>query len=116
MTKEKPISMQQIFRWLVEAIKYAYMTHDLEPPLGIKSHQTREQVVSITEMAGIDPQLICQTATWASSNNFAKYYRHVLIARARLVFGRRVLKLAGPSSRVTGTGSLLGYQITQQNS
>ena len=90
VTKGKPISKQWISKWLVETIKYAYTAHDLDVPQGVKGHQTRKQAVSISEMAGVDPQLICQAATWASLSTFAKYYRLNLMAKARSDFGRSV--------------------------
>ena len=63
VTKGKPISKQRISKWIVATTKYAYTAHDLEASQGIKGHQSRKQAVSIKEMAGIDLQLICQTAT-----------------------------------------------------
>ena len=42
--------------------------------------QTRKQVVSIAEIAGVDPHLICQAAMWALSSSFA--YRLNLMAAA----------------------------------
>ena len=78
----------------------------------MKGHQTRTKAVSIAEMAGIDPQLICQAAIWASSSTFVKYMLN-LIAKAWLDF---VLKLAASSSRVAGTGSMLGYRIPEKKS
>ena len=66
----------------METIKCAYAEHDVDSPHRVKGHQTRKQMVSIVEMAGVDPQLICQDATWASSSNFAKYYRLNLMAEA----------------------------------
>ena len=98
-TKGKSISKQQISKRLVETIKCANAVHDVEAPQGIKGHQTRKQAVSFAEMAGVDPQLICQAATWASSSTFAKNYRLNLMAEARSDFGRRVLRLAGSSDR-----------------
>ena len=73
------------------------------------------QAVSMAEMAGVDLQHICQAATWTSSSTFAKYYRLNLMAKAHLDFGRRMLRLAGPSRRLGGTGSLLGYLISKKS-
>ena len=63
VTNGKPILNQQICKWLVETTKCAYAMNDLEAPQGITGYQTKKQPVSIAEMAGIDPQLICQAAT-----------------------------------------------------
>ena len=110
VTKGNPISKQQISNWLVETIKCAYAAHDLEAPQGIKGHQTRKHAVSIVENAGVHPQLIYQAAIWASSTTFAKCYRLNLMAKARSDVDRRVLKLAGSSNRVAGTGCLSRYR------
>ena len=91
------------------------VAHDVAAPQGIKGHQTRKQAVSIAEMAGVDPQLICQAATWASLDTFTKYYRLNLMAEARSDFGRRVLRLAGSSGRRAGTDSLSGYCIPKKS-
>ena len=69
----------------------------------IKGKQTRKQAVSIVEMAGVHQQHICQAATLASSNTFAKYYRLNLMTKAWLDFGRKVLRVAGFSSVIAGT-------------
>ena len=97
-------------------IKCTYAAHDLDTPHGIKGHHTLKQAVSMAEMAGVDPQCICQAATWASSSTFAKYYRLNLMTKAHSDFGRRVLKLAGSFCRVVGTGSLSGYHIPKKES
>ena len=115
-TRGNPISKQRISKWLVETIKCAIAANDVDVQQGIKGHQTRKQVVSIGEMTGVDPKLICDAATWASSSTFAKYYRLNLMAEARSDFGRRILKLAGSSGRRAGTGSLLGYRIPKKKS
>ena len=115
MTRGKSISKQRISKWLVETIKCAYAAHDVDTPQGIKGHQTPKQAVSIAEMVGGDPQLICQAATWASSSTFAKYDRLNLMAEARSDFGGRVLRLAGSLGRRVGTGSLLGYRIPKKS-
>jgi hypothetical protein len=62
---------------------------DLEVPMGIKGHQTRKVATSIADMAGVDPQAICNAATWASRCTFAKHYRLNLAAKARSAFGRQ---------------------------
>ena len=72
----------------------------------LQGHQTRKQAVSIAVMADIDLQFICQGATWALSSTFAKYYSLDLMAKAKSDFGKRVLMLAGSSSRIAGTGIL----------
>ena len=115
-TKGKPISKQKISKWLVEIIKCAYAVHDVDAPLGIKGHQTRKQAVCIAEMAGVDPKIICNAATWAASSTFAKYYRLNIMAEGCSDFGRRVLRLAGSSGRRVGTGSLSGYRIPKKKS
>ena len=115
MTKVKPISKQHISKCLMETIKCsAYAAHDLDSPQGIKCQQTRKQPISIAEMAGIDPQLICQAATWALSSTFTKYYRLNVDAKAQLDLVSRVLKLVGYSNRVVTTGCLAWYSISKE--
>ena len=99
VTKGKHILKQGNSKWLVEMIKCAYAAHDLDASQGINGHQTRKQAVPIAEMAGIVLQLSCKAATWASCSTFARLN---LMVKALLDFGRRVLTLAGSSSREAG--------------
>ena len=92
------VSKQRISRWLVECIGAAYNSIGQDPPQGVKGHQTRSQATSWAEMAGVDPQVICNAATWSSTCTFAQHYRLNVVSRQKSDFGRRVLALAGSSS------------------
>ena len=52
-------------------------------PKGVKGHQSHKQATSIADMTGVDPQLICQVATWSSENTFAKHYCPNIALKAR---------------------------------
>ena len=77
-------------------MKFAYDKHDLPTTEGVEGHQTRKMAVTYTDMAGADPQTICEAATWRNSNTFAMFYRHDSVANSDTEFRRRVLTLAGP--------------------
>jgi hypothetical protein len=102
--KGQPISKARISAWLVELIKWVYEHQSLEVPMGIKGHQTRKVATSIADMAGVDPQAICNAATWASRCTFAKHYRLNLAAKAKSTFGRQVLRVAGSASARRSSG------------
>jgi hypothetical protein len=89
------ISKQRISAWLVELIKFVYENGNLPIPQGIKGHQTRKQATSLADLAGVDPQAICNAATWASRCTFARHYRLDMVAQVRSRFGRTVLQVAG---------------------
>jgi len=96
--KGKPISKQRLSNWLVECIKFTYEKHILPVPDGVKGHQTRKMAVTYADMAGADPQTICEAATWQNTNTFARFYRLDAVANSDAEFGRRVLTLAGSST------------------
>ena len=103
-------SPSRLSNWLVECIKFAYEKHDLPVPHGVKGHQTQKMAVTYADLAGADPQTICETTTWQSFNTFAKFYRLDSIANSDAEFGRRVLTLAGSSTPALHWG---GYRIPQ---
>ena len=72
--KGKPISKQRLSNWLVKCIKFAYEKHVLPVPDRVKGHQTHKMAVTYADMAGADPQTICEVATWRNSNMFARFY------------------------------------------
>ena len=77
---------------------YSYDMHDLPTLDGVKSHQTHKMAVTYADIAGADPQIICEAACWANTCTFAKFYRLEAIANSNAKFGRRVLTLAGSSA------------------
>ena len=106
------VSKQRISRWLVECIGAAYQAIGQDPPEGVKGHQTRSQATSWAEMAGVNPQTICNAATWSSTCTFAQHYRLNVVSRQRSDFGRRVLALAG--STPASSSALTGYVIPRK--
>ena len=115
----QPISKIRISQWLKMTVEECYKIMHLDPPEGVKGHQVRKQAVSWADMAGVDPQKICDAATWKSDNMFAQHYRLDIIHGARSDFGRRLLQLAASTAAEaalrrslnaprppTGTGSL----------
>ena len=110
--KGRGVSAQRISKWLVECIGFAYKSVGEAPPSGIKGHQTRSQATSWAGLSGADPQAICNAATWASANTFARHYRLNLVEKQRSDFGRRVLSLAGSSEASSGT--LKDYKIPRK--
>ena len=114
--KGKPISKQRLSKWLVECIKFAYDWNDLPTPDGVKGHQTRKMAVTYADMAGADPQTICEAKCWANTCTFARFYRLNTVANSDAEFGRRVLTLAGfsaPDSYQSGAGSRGPVQAAQ---
>lgn len=107
--KGRGVSTQRISKWLVECIGSAYEAIGEAPPEGVKGHQTRGQATSWAGLAGSDPQSICNAATWASVNTFAKHYRLNILERQRSDFGRRVLSVAGSSE--ASADALAGYPV-----
>ena len=49
--------------------------HNLPTSEKVKGHQTRKMAVTYADMAGADPQTICEAATWRNSNTFARFYQ-----------------------------------------
>jgi len=120
------ISKQRISEWLKLTISLAYANMGASPPQGVKAHQVRKAATSWADMAGVDPQLICNAATWSSDSMFARYYHLDIVHGHRSTFGRQVLKLAGSSNADAavrralggtqpGTGLSKGYRIPMLN-
>ena len=66
----------------------------MDPPEGVKGHQVRKQVTSWADMAGVEPQKICDAATWRSESVFARHYMLDLLHGAHSDFGRQNLWLS----------------------
>ena len=69
------VSKQHISAWLVKLISFVYEQAGLPIPQGIKDHQTRKLATSWADLAGVDPQQICDAATWSSTCTFSRHYR-----------------------------------------
>ena len=99
-----PVSIKRISQWLKEVIYECYALDNLPPPSGVKGHQVRKQAVSYADMAGVSPQVICDSATWGSSCVFAKHYSLDLTHRKRSDFGRQILTITASTSAEASMG------------
>ena len=128
--KGEPVSKKRVSQWLVETITHAYELQKLPLPGLVKGHQVRKQATSWAVEAGLDPQTICDAATWSNTTTFVKAYKLDVVHRGRAVFGHSVLAAASgvapsstpPSSqpsRAKGTlrkasGLAPGYKIPRR--
>ena len=113
--KGKPVSKKQISQWLKMVVQECYARKGLGPPLGVQGHQVQKQATSWADMAGVDPQRICDAAMWKSQSVFAKHYQLDLIHGARREFGKRVLQLAASSSAEASLRRHLGITKPASN-
>ena len=108
----EPVSKQRISTWLKEVIKDCYALKGLAQPDHVKGHDVRKQATSWADLAGVDPEKICQAATWQStnklSNMFARHYRLDLLSECPSDFGRQVLKSAASSTAERSLKRALG--------
>ena len=106
------MSKQRISTWLKEVIKDCYQLKGLGQPDHVKGHDVRKQATSWADLAGVDPEKICQAATWQSTNKlssmFARHYRLDLLAECPSDFGRQVLKSAASSTAERSVKRSLG--------
>ena len=93
-----PVSKRRISAWLKAVVLDAYQRRNLPPPQGVKGHQVRSQAASWAEAAGVDPQKICDAATWKTDCTFAKHYRLDLVHARRSEFGRQILRQSASRS------------------
>ena len=70
--------------------------------------QVCKQATSWADMAGVDPQKICDAAFWKSESMFATHYKLDLVHGARSDFGRRILQLAASSAAESSVRRRLG--------
>ena len=96
-----PVSKTRISEWLKLVIADCYRKMQLDEPQGVKGHQVRKQATSWADMAGVDPQKICDAAIWKSKCMFARHYRLDLSHSVRSDFGRRILQASASSSTET---------------
>ena len=93
-----PVSKVRISQWLKMLVADCYRRMGLPEPVGVKGHQVRKQATSWADMAGVDPQKICDAATWKSECTFARHYSLDLSHKSRSDFGRKVLQKSASSS------------------
>ena len=70
----EPLSKSRLTRWVVEAIRQAYMETDRPTLPGLRAHSTRGMATSWALWRGASLQEICKAATWSTPSTFAKYY------------------------------------------
>ena len=95
-SRGQPASKCRISEWLKLVIKDAYACHGLPSPK-CQGHDSRRQSTSWAAEAGVDPQRICDAATWSSSSAFVRHYKLRVQSQARSEFGHSVLKRAATS-------------------
>ena len=96
--KGQPITVQRVSSWLKELIKDCYRLMGLPPPGTVRGHQVRKMATTWADLAGVDPELIRQAATWSSNCTFAKHYRLDLIRQKSSDFSRRILEASALST------------------
>ena len=94
----RPVSKQRISNWLKLVIEDCYKHMNQPLPGRVKGHQVRKQSTSWADMAGVDPQKICDAAIWQSGSMFARHYKLDLHHQSRAELGRRVLQLSASRS------------------
>ena len=104
----EPVSKTRISEWLKMVVAESYVRLGLSPPKGVKGHQVRKQGTSWADAARVDPQKICDAATWRSSSVFVRHYQLDLVHGARADFGRRVLRVVASSSAEASLRRSLG--------
>ena len=104
----EPVSKQRLSGWLKELIVDAYKRQGLTLPGQPKGHDVRKMATSWADVAGVDPQAICDAATWKSNNMFARFYRLDVLRSNRSEVGRRVLEAAASTSAEQALQSSLG--------
>ena len=85
----------------------------LPQPLAVKGHQVRKQATSWADAAGVDPQTICDAATWKTSSTFARHYQLDLQHGQRSYFGKRILQLSASSSAETSVKHTLATRTAR---
>ena len=73
-TKGKPVTKVTISNWIVQAIRLAYTSQQVDPPQALRAHSTRGMAASWALHKGVSIQEICTAASWATSSTFATYY------------------------------------------
>ena len=68
------VCRSSLSRWIVEAIKMAYVGTGAQPPGALRAHSTRGVATSWALARGASVQEICESANWASPSTFVAYY------------------------------------------
>ena len=79
--------------WMWKVITDAYVAKGLPVP-HVRAHSVRALATSLAELGGASLEDICQAATWAGPNTFAKHYRLGVHRGGYTGITRRVLNTA----------------------
>lgn len=71
----RALTKQRLAHWLVEALSLAYESAGQQPPEGLRAHSTRGVAASWAIWKGASVEDVCQSASWASGNTFARFYK-----------------------------------------
>jgi hypothetical protein len=89
----KAVSRDTLSRWIVDTIKLAYQRRSLDPPVGVRAHDTRAVASSWAAFAGVPMHIIMRTASWRSQTTFTSCYLKDMLgqdaALAKAVLDRR---------------------------
>jgi hypothetical protein len=91
----KPVSKKTISGWIVTCIKECYEKKGLELPK-IKAHSTRSMATSWALFGKAACSDVMKAADWRCSKTFGKHYALDLWRSKDAVFGKSLLKAAGP--------------------
>uniref|UniRef100_A0AAV2LS23 Tyr recombinase domain-containing protein n=1 Tax=Knipowitschia caucasica TaxID=637954 RepID=A0AAV2LS23_KNICA len=69
-----PLSAQRLAHWVATAVRRAYQSQGLAPPVGFRSHSTRGMAASTALLRGASVEDVCRAASWASSSSFVRSY------------------------------------------
>ena len=72
--KHEAVGRASLSRWIVEAIKAAYMSTGTQPPEALRAHSTRGVATSWALARGASVREICESANWASPSTFVAFY------------------------------------------
>jgi integrase len=70
----QPIRAPTMATWLRQVIIDAYVVAGIPAPL-VRAHSIRATATSLAELGGASMEDICEAATWAGPNTFARHYR-----------------------------------------
>ena len=82
----------------------------LPQPLAVKGHQVSKQATSWADAAGVDPQTICDAATWKTTSTLARRYQLDLQHGQKISLCKRVLQLSASSSADTSVKHSIATQ------
>jgi integrase len=70
----QPIRAPTMATWLRQVITDAYVVAGIPAPQ-VRAHSIRATATSLAEVGGASMEDICEAATWAGPNTFARHYR-----------------------------------------